>query len=1013
MLIRLVPPSPHPTVLYALTFPNVLPLPHLHPNATIPVAWASQLHLLTSILDLEHPSSIHMFDRAVGLVVRAQEVCLDVSQGEIRVSFVDGRVMKTAMNPDCVRMLLGVVDDVKACSEPEGHRSSLEGSACASIASSTEDLPPPGGSPTKSHKLGKHKRQRSLLFSLISSLVPRSLSSPSPPPPSPNVPTPPPPALLPPIPSISPHRVPPSISPRYTCFSSTQTDTDIIRRRARATLVDVWRLHVIPALSPHHMPLAGYIEWTLIGMAIKTRAEIQSSAAARSHRSEPAHRAAGGNKHRRTQSEGRQALDFGDHSEYERRRWRAPSPFPGQMDVEDTDDQVVYPRREQADEWGVRCPQPSGSLDELDEYAFEFSGYTESLLGEEFAFGNDWDDDSRFTFEFDGMGRHHTLNIDSRAPGFDDRHLHFNRDFDSDYSDDDSNRLADTAFDTSRSPLTPSDVNDDEDSDGSQASLRTPEEGDELPLATPVQSGVRSQQHSVPVSRVNSCPPRPRNASSASPSAPLTPSRLSSSSSEPARSSPAPPPSFRPSRPPALSTPRSSGANSGSRDPHVDELIASRVAFLGRICNALDLVRTRARDEGWRLVRATLIGAPTGWMDAEGERSLETKAKRRAWSAGIKISAPYISKVHYSSAFPSQAKVWDGSVPTLRSPARPPGLSSSIEKTAQALRPIVPIGFSLGVPVRSSPLAMYVWGADDGQKSIPNKYGALSPVRSMETMSGKRPSRVTFPESPTKLFPVCEEESEDLFEPFQVGGVNFPQAEPVVSVEKPAGDIEKGVVDGPEYNEDDPFYFSPFRPRTRTTSMYVISPTSAATSLPVLPMFRPRMPPPSYQATVGEGHSIAAGNEQRKLDPSALLCQPLSALCIPPPPSPQMPSPRPALTSNPPFVPRPRSVSLPTPKSSLSVNQGRHKDEHYEDLSQAYAAPPPDGPLVVSASPAPHERYPRYAHVHSPIPAPGKVVSASGLGGTGREVVFEQAGSEFTLGLEVALGRAEEGRVVW
>ncbi|KIJ08396.1 hypothetical protein PAXINDRAFT_172941, partial [Paxillus involutus ATCC 200175] len=156
------------------------------------------------------------------------------------------------------------------------------------------------------------------------------------------------------------------------------------------------------------------------------------------------------------------------------------------MDVEDTDDQVVYLRREQADEWGVRRPQPSRFSDDLDGYAFEFNDHNESLLGEELAFGDDWDDEDRLTFEFDDMGRHHTLSVDSRVPGFDDRHLHFNGDFDSDYSDEDSNRFADTAFDTSRSPLAPSDVNEDGDSDDSQTSLRTPEEGDELPLATPV-----------------------------------------------------------------------------------------------------------------------------------------------------------------------------------------------------------------------------------------------------------------------------------------------------------------------------------------------------------------------------------------------------------------------------------------------------------------------------------------------------------------------------------------------
>jgi hypothetical protein len=36
-----------------------------------------------------------------------------------------------------------------------------------------------------------------------------------------------------------------------------------------------------------------------------------------------------------------------------------------------------------------------------------------------------------------------------------------------------------------------------------------------------------------------------------------------------------------------------------------------------------------------------------------------------------------------------------------------------------------------------------------------------------------------------------------------------------------------------------------------------------------------------------------------------------------------------------------------------------------------------------------------------------------GKGIASQEVVFERNGKEYTLGLEVALGRAEEGRSVW
>ena len=54
-----------------------------------------------------------------------------------------------------------------------------------------------------------------------------------------------------------------------------------------------------------------------------------------------------GSKHRQTQSEGRNALDFGDRTEdYQSERCHAPSPFPGMWDAEDGD-RVVYPRLHQ------------------------------------------------------------------------------------------------------------------------------------------------------------------------------------------------------------------------------------------------------------------------------------------------------------------------------------------------------------------------------------------------------------------------------------------------------------------------------------------------------------------------------------------------------------------------------------------------------------------------------------------------------------------------------------------
>ncbi|KAG9308305.1 hypothetical protein JVU11DRAFT_12068 [Chiua virens] len=959
MRICLIPPSPHPTILYGLTFPSVLALPGFSPNATIGPAWSSQLQLLSSVLQLEPPSNIHMLDRAVGLVARVEELCMDVPQKEIMVKFVDGRAIIIPMNSDCVRILLGVAVDVKGCNEPESQRSSMESGAYpGSTTGSIEDPPP---SPTKSSKRGKHKRQRSLLFSLISLLVPKSLSSSSsrPPPPS-SVP---PPTPLPPLPT--PKRVF-LISPQRPSFASAQPDPEFLRKRARAALIDVWRRHVVSALTPQHLPAAGYIEWTLISMASKLRAEIDTFKTVESRRGIRVDSTKSGrNRHRKTQSESRTALDFGDRTlDCESQQWRcrAPSPYPGMFEGEDSD-RVVYPRQDK-DEWGVRYVHHLSPSDDAGHFLVDYDHYNDSLLGEPFAFGDDQDDNERLPFEL-GLVERYDGDIGGRLSNFGLA-----------CGDHDGSKLADTRFDLSRSPLIPSDVKDDGESDDSQVSLRTPEEGEALPLGPPV-----CLEHDTPsaaqpglVSRVASSCPRPRIASAKY-------SRAHSTSSPP----------------PTLSLPLSSSPYSSHyRDPEAEELIASRLAHLDQICAVLEIVRSRAREEGWRQFKATMIGAKNDWMDTETERSLESKAKRRAWSSGIKISAPY------SCASRSAPNVWDGSFSTHKMSTGPSGLTSS-RGIPRVRGPIVPTGLSLGIPVQSSPLAKCAWGTEGAATSTPSKYGDLGLMRTPKVKGGKKSSRVHFADSVTKLLPVREDESEDAFEP-EVTAFGFPQAVPV-----PVSSDGVEVVQGPSDSED-ALYFCPTQPRVRTTSIYVGPP-----SPPPLPMFRPSTPPPIYQAAVGGDISDPASDGEGRLDASALLLHPLSSLSIS---SSQQSPPRPSLISNPSFVPRPRAVSLPTARSYAEVNKTRRISDQYgsgrcEDLSQAYASPPPEGPLVVSATPAPHEQYPRYAHIQSPIPSSKKSMTASILGRVGKEVAFEQNGSEFTVGIEVALGRAEEGRVVW
>ncbi|KAG1859202.1 hypothetical protein F4604DRAFT_1160385 [Suillus subluteus] len=1016
MLIRLVPSVSHGTVLYNVSFPINFP------NLPTPPAWSNQLHILTSVLRLEPPQNIHVFDRSVGLVARITEVIFDVPAKEVVVSFVDGRIEKLPMNSQCMQMLQGVVDDVKACSELESRRDSFECPTSASICSSvvsSQDIPSISSAPPKSPKLSRHKKQRSLLFSLISSLVPRSLSPPPAPPPSPTTPYPSSPPPLPPIPPITPRNtsfspIPQSpVSPYNPAFPPL-TDPPILRRRARATLIDAWRRHVVSALSAHNY-YAGYTEWVLRSMATGARTELRQI-----ERSwQPGRGAA--RKHGRTRSEGRVALDFGERgSEETQRQWRALSPFLEEVEGEN-DDCVVHSRHEQAHEWGaIRHVRNTSACDELDAYAFEFSVENGSLLRESFGFGTDvfgdmWDDDDHIAFD----------NFGALHPGLElafDGQLNFDEDFGIDYEGGDY--YTDMTF-----AVMPSDATEEDDSDESQTSLRTPEDGEVLPLPLPATlpglSGAcfqqRSHSDSVPmaVSKTTSSHPKTRPLHS-SPGYPSTAPHVC------AKPTAAVPWNYRsvmhPQKLPAHFPSSPSRLPKCMPIPNVEELLSTRVALLSRIRNALTFVRARAREEHWGLLWSqNSFGC--GLMDPESEGQLEIRARRRAWSAGIKVtaaSAPTLFSVAVPGSGPG-ARVWDGSVPSAAQfPYRPPGLTPLVTKVNG---PIIPTGLLLGRPVRRSPLAMYVWSADDVAKqdtARQGKYGDIGLKRGGETAASKRPLRVSFLESPTKLLPVREEgDDEEGYSERKTSKIDFPQSPTsptspakVTSVITP--DERFGVSQGDVSATDDPFFSSPFHTRARTTSMYPCSQPPQE-----LPMFRPRTPPPSYRAAIGNDNTDDDESDDGTLDACALLFQPLSTLRLT---SPTKTTPtRPPLVTAAPFTPRVRAMSLPTcparPRSpSLS---SRSNDEDCQDLSQAYAAPPPPATPIAAALPvAVTESHLTYAHLHAPVPICGKASVTKGMcekdkGIASQEVVFERNGEEYTLGLEVALGRAEEGCSVW
>ena len=104
MLIKLIPNSPNPAVLFALTFANA-PFAYSpdRPHASIPddvsaenslfmsPGWANQLNAL-AIDDLDAPTALHALDRAAGVPTLIQEVTLDVPSNTVRCLFIDGSI---------------------------------------------------------------------------------------------------------------------------------------------------------------------------------------------------------------------------------------------------------------------------------------------------------------------------------------------------------------------------------------------------------------------------------------------------------------------------------------------------------------------------------------------------------------------------------------------------------------------------------------------------------------------------------------------------------------------------------------------------------------------------------------------------------------------------------------------------------------------------------------------------------------------------------------------------------
>ncbi|THH05942.1 hypothetical protein EW145_g4428 [Phellinidium pouzarii] len=236
MLLRLIPEPPLPTVLFSLAFPN---LPDTVP---FPVNWTNQLqHALQD--ELELPDCIHALDKSAWAVCLLHEVNFCAFNKSVSCLFVDGTRMDWQIEDDrCMDALQAVIDDVNESAVAVD----MEKNRARVIAAP----PPPPVRPASPAKMSKHKKSRSLLMTLVASLVP--LSQPS----SPALPVYEPLAqvILPPEPPLS---------------------SRFLRRRARASLVDIYRRYILPELeSP--FPRGGYVFWIIRSMLLRIEGRMHT-----------------------------------------------------------------------------------------------------------------------------------------------------------------------------------------------------------------------------------------------------------------------------------------------------------------------------------------------------------------------------------------------------------------------------------------------------------------------------------------------------------------------------------------------------------------------------------------------------------------------------------------------------------------------------------------------------------------------------------------------------------------
>ncbi|EIW79677.1 hypothetical protein CONPUDRAFT_144878 [Coniophora puteana RWD-64-598 SS2] len=1031
MLLRLIPPSPQPTVLYTLGFAQSLPLP-------LPRAWSAQHQLLTSVLALPAPVSIHALDRSASLVALAHDVSLDVAALEVRVTFVDGRLVTLPMEDGLVRMLENVMADVRRSS----------GDNCSDADTNEEECSTRSSSPTASPLtiFKKHKRQRSLLLSLISSAIPRVILGPPTRPATPQPPSSPTTPTTPTRSSTPSSLSKPAVLPPRPSDPDENMDASALRRRARSTLVDAWRRHVQSAIVSGFseeraqlvsFPNAGYIEWVVRGRmdeVLIQMAQLRTEGRKFWLEQRSRHNASAGrereapprlitsaspvdiaNKKRSKSVRVEETKVPPRERARAKSRNRIPSPFPRDAD---SDDWGIKDGRSGSEE--VRAMQsPSPPLTAPDDMA-DLLTYDFELELPATGEGDDFSHDDyklevvdpfrlqrssprdarkqklKQRWEIGYTGTCVCLCTEEGACGLvceDDRECQCG-------SEDASTSCVDK-----RSSL---------DSSESETSVKTPpDEGNGVPIPLPL------------------------------------PAHL-------ARAKKAFKRSF--SKHGTSSSPRTPGKFCQVKLPtHLATRYSMLTGQLSSLRNALIVIRIRAEEEAWQIVRPSVVNRydplcgecarkqpvtyTTEFSMTPTLMDLEERARRRAWSNGITMDAYRVAH-----------RIADIRLVTKESgpPKPPPGLDAcgppsydeAIARSPPSLRPIQPRGIEMGVPIASSPLTCYMWNAedlaaegytldyddveDDDARDIGSRFIVEDVAVKRERKSLRRTS------SRPQLFTVCEETASDTETECQLPSsetrtCSSPEREPgeigatfaTTAMEFPHDAFDEDDLENGGYlnSSDDPIHSSPpppitecrideerddgpfssYTPAQNSTSARIhggsSTPDLTSLSSPALPVYRPTPITPK-----------SADELPGRLDASALLFQPLSQFAS-----------EPGSTAD--------DTGAPARRVPSTASSGRRDRIHSlpiafkpssnaHDLSREYALPPPecssdDPATAFTTDVAPVPTFP-YAHMQVHHKKDGQDRHRRSEEGS-----LVPDGDDISLGLDIALGRAEEGQAEW